>query len=72
MRPDKGCYPQPEPCEPQMNMCSREGARARLQSLAKAYRQRAHALEKLADEIGHLSPDADEALYEMAMKMGRG
>lgn len=46
----------------------RETAKYVLLRVAKRLRDKAHAIECLAEQIGCLSPDADQALWEMAQK----
>ena len=69
MRPDTEPMPEKR-CEPMMNCCtSRRSAREELARRAKGLRDKAHDLEKLAEEIGRLSPDADAALFDLVMSM---
>ena len=47
---------------------ARPSAKQTLLQAAKGLREKAHQLEKLADELGHLGPDADAALWDMVTR----
>ena len=58
---------------PQGMCAARETALGVLLGMAKECRERAHALEKLADQLSleRLSPEADQALWEILISARR-
>ncbi len=73
MRPDRdGCEAAMPDCPPEdrpdvRHCTSRQSAIDVLRQKARVLRDRAHAMEKLADEVCRLSPEADAALWEMVV-----
>jgi hypothetical protein len=63
-------------CDPREAVCDmqacRESALNYIRQKAKRKRDESYRLEKLADELErlNLSPEADTALYDLAMKAG--
>jgi hypothetical protein len=55
----------------QMNMCGRQGTADMLRDEAKRLVAEAARLNELADQIGHLTTGADEALYGVMCRVRR-
>jgi hypothetical protein len=65
--PEPGMMPMDCSSDKSCNVPCRENAKQVLLGRAKRLREAAHNIEKLADEIGNLSPAADEALWQLVI-----